>query len=562
LARLVVLAFVASCGRFGFDPTAATSAAVCVSPTVASSATIAAGSLPRAVSLADLDGDGVLDIVVTNGGDDTFSVMLGRGDGTFAPQVVRAAGGSQAYSVATGDLDGDGNVDVAIGLYNSNQLAVFFGNGDGTLAGPALFPTGTNPQAVAIGDVDADGHLDVVVTAYGSNAISVLLGSGRTFAPHVEYAAGNGPYDVELADLNGDGRLDAVTSNSGDGTVSVLMGQAGGFAPHVESLVATGGRPWHMAIGDLNGDGRLDLAVADAFSVGSNTVGVLLGHGDGTFAQSVLYPADNPWWIAIADMDRDGIVDLVTANGTYASASVYPGRGDGTFGASQDDPTGGGANSLALGDLDGDGSTDLVVADDVSTNDLTILYSRCGPRAGSLFASFATQTTDIDLTATGTSDWSHWGLVDATSFDHKQGGGQITLSASNPLVHYTNDLVGFTWTDGSPTASSAGTHTGVYVQSVGGSVSVTAPADTSMRTLIVWSTSYLTTVTVTATLSDGSAPAYTDSTYGTLSTTNERFYTFTYRAGSPGQSLVVTMTIDAAGLNGNVSVPAATLTQP
>lgn len=181
---------------------------------------------------------------------------------------------------------------------------------------------------------------------------------------------------------------------------------------------------------------------------------------------------------------------------------------------------------------------------------------------GMLVGGFSLQTADVDLTAAGTADWSHWGLVLETSFDHKASAGGVTMTATAPLTQYGNNVFNFTWSDGAPTAAVSNTYTGVFLQSMGGSIHITAPADTLPRTLQVFTDTFDSSATVTATVSDASAPPYTDSTFtGSLSPT-VRVYTFAYQARSAAQSLDVMLTLDTLGPNGNLAVPAATLTSP
>jgi hypothetical protein len=163
----------------------------------------------------------------------------------------------------------------------------------------------------------------------------------------------------------------------------------------------------------------------------------------------------------------------------------------------------------------------------------------------------------------GTSDWSHWGLVNAASFDHAASGGSLTLAATTALTYYANNAYSFSWIAGAPTATANNTQTGVYIVQPMRSITITAPADTSQRTLRVFTDVYFSAATVTAKLSDMLQPGYADSSFvDMIGVANVRIYTFIYTAGSPGQSLVVTLALDSVMTNGNLAVPAATLTSP
>jgi len=323
------------------------------------------------VAIGDLNGDGRPDLVTANSPAGTLSVLLANGDGTFKAKTDLAIGGNPA-SVAIGDLNGDGRPDLAVTISASGTVSVLLGNGDGTFGAETDF--GTGGPFVAIGDLNGDGKPDLAVASY--NAVSVLLGNGDgTFGAETEFATGPGSTFVAIGDLNADGKPDLVTANGGGypsygSTVSVLLGNGNGtFGARAD--FSTGYGPTSVAIGDLNGDGKPDLAVANggAYPWFGNTVSILLGNGNGTFAGDAQFGTGrNPRSVAIGDLNGDGKPDLVTANsGAYPSSgpstvSVLLGNGNGTFGAETEFATGFGPTFLAIGDLNGDSRLDLVTA--------------------------------------------------------------------------------------------------------------------------------------------------------------------------------------------------------
>ena len=138
-----------------------------------------------------------------------------------------------------------------------------------------------------------------------------------------------------------------------------------------------------IAIGDLNGDRVPDLAVANSES---DNVSILLGVGDGTFADAAHYAAgDRPWSVAIGDLDGDQVPDLAVANqGSYpepGNASVLVGRGDGTFAAAAHYGAGFGPSSVAIADLDGDQVPDLAVAN-LWSDDVSVVVNQCASSGG------------------------------------------------------------------------------------------------------------------------------------------------------------------------------------
>jgi len=315
---------------------------------------------PSSIAIQDLNGDGHRDLVVSVYNSNAVSVLLGNDDGTFGVRTDFATG-KNPQSVAIGDLDGDGHADLVVTCYSAHTISALLGNGDGTFRAKSDFAAGSYPQHVALADLNHDGRLDAAVTNRGTNTVAVLLGNGDgTFAARTQYSVGTTPMWVAIGLLDGDANPDLLIANSGAGTVSVLRGNGDGtFQPKTD--VSAGAAPRSLALADLNRDGRLDVAVANS---SPSTVSLLPGNGDGTFGTRTSHTVGaNPQGVAVADLENDGILDLVTANYSANTASVLPGHGDGTFGARSDYRAGNQPNALAIGDLDGDGDQDLAVTD-------------------------------------------------------------------------------------------------------------------------------------------------------------------------------------------------------
>jgi uncharacterized protein (DUF2141 family) len=351
------------------------------------------------VAIGDLNGDGLLDLAVTNIGelDDfglptstgTVSVLLGTGNGTFSAATPYSTG-LLPLSVAIADLNGDGKLDLTVANYGhpvsgGGAISVFLGNGNGTFPAATSYPTlATGPQSVAIGDLNGDGKLDLAV-AYASSKYSVFLGSGDgSFNQLNAVAVSPGTKNfgsVAIGDLTGDGKPDLALTDFGNSlggtgagtTVSVLPGNGNGTFGSPTTLT-TGTNPSSVAIGDLNGDGRLDLVVANA---GSNTVSVFLGNGAG-FQQTQYPTGTNPESVAIGDLNGDGRLDLAVANFDSNTVSVLLGNGDGSFQAQTQYATGTNPASVAIRDLNGDGRLDLAVAN-YGSNNVTVLLNDIAP---------------------------------------------------------------------------------------------------------------------------------------------------------------------------------------
>jgi hypothetical protein len=329
----------------------------------------AAGTGPRAVAVADFNGDGIPDLAVANSTSKSVSVLLGSGDGTFQAAVDYAVGGS-LYGVAVADFNGDGTPDLAVANSGKASVSVLLGNGDGTFQAAVNYPAGAAPLSVAVGDFNRDGIPDLVVgTNAAVHSVSVLLGNGDgTFQAAAKYDAGIISYALTVADLNGDGVLDLAVGNAGN-RVSVLLGNGDGTFQGAKSFAAGPSSASSVVVGDFNGDGVLDLVAANpltAYGQGGS-VAVLLGKGDGTFQEAVNYPAGlSANYVAVGDFNGDGKADLAVTNGGQFgngnNVAVLLGKGDGTFQVAPTFSAGSLPSGVAVGDFNGDGITDLAVA--------------------------------------------------------------------------------------------------------------------------------------------------------------------------------------------------------
>ncbi len=229
---------------------------------------------PHGLAAADLDGDGDLDLALDSWEDDTVRLFWGDGTGAFLPAAAPLAVGPHPYQkVRLADVDGDGAVDVLTPDLEGGTVTVLLGDGHGSFqpAPGSPFAAGDAPFAVAAGDLDGDGALDLAVTSSASNStgqgrdgLVLLRGDGRGgFAPYPglanPVATGEAPVAVVTCDLDGDGRAEAATADySGDSVTIVALGER---SPSI-ARQAVGRTPEDIACGDLNGDGRDELLVA------------------------------------------------------------------------------------------------------------------------------------------------------------------------------------------------------------------------------------------------------------------------------------------------------------
>ena len=400
-----------------------TTAAGATTPSFATQQTFATGTNPKSVVVADMNGDGRPDLIVANTTSDTVSVLLnttttGATTPSFATQTTFATG-TAPKALAVANVNGDGRPDIIVTNYGAASVSVLLNTTAAGATTPSFatqqtFATGTNPQSLAVADVNGDGLTDLVVGNGGSNSVSVLLNTtapGATtpsFAAQQTFATGSSPFSVVTADVNGDGLTDLIVANTGSSTVSVLLNMTVPGASSVsfaaQQTFATGSGPISLAVADLNGDGLPDLITAN-FS--SNTVSVLLNttsHVESTpagvpapvFSQAAA-PATGttPFSAVMADVNGDGRPDIIVANYGSASVSVLlnttaPGSASPSFASQMTFATGIKPISVAVAVLNGDGLPDLIVANDTS-NTVSVLMNTTAP--GATTATFATQMT-------------------------------------------------------------------------------------------------------------------------------------------------------------------------
>ncbi len=411
--------------------------------------TATVGSRPFSVAVGDLNGDGRPDLVTADFSSDAVSVLLAGGP-TDAPTYARstATTGRAPFSVAIGDLNGDGRPDLVTADANSSTVSVLLAGGptDAPTYTRSTTSTGSSPYSVAIGDLNGDGRPDLVTADFGSNAVSVLLAGGPTDAPTYTRSSattGTNPRSVAIGDLNGDGRPDLVTADLSSDAVSVLLAAGPTDAPtYTRSTTSTGARPTSVAIGDLNGDTRPDLVTTDS---GSNTVSVLLAGGPTdapTYTRSTTTTGTRPNSVAIGDLSGDGRPDLVTTDSGSNAVSVLLAGGptDAPTYTRSTAPTGGdGPISVAIGDLNGDGRPDLVTADFGS--DAVSVLLQGGPAATAPGAPTAVSATAgnasaaVSFTApasTGGSPVTGY-TVTATDSTTPGNGGQSASGTTSPI---------------------------------------------------------------------------------------------------------------------------------
>ena len=367
------------------------------------------GSAPNPYSLAvaDFNNDSRSDIVVANSGTDDLGIFLGLGNGTFAPKIKYSiATDSYPQYVITGDINSDNHMDIVSVNSKSNTISVIHGNGNGIFADQTMYSTGDNshPYAVAISDFNNDQRVDFVIANEGTDSIGILLGYNyRSFQSSITYLYENtrAPNDVSVHDFNHDNHLDMVIVYRDSFNLAVLLGNGNGSFGAMTSY-STGyySFPSKLAVNDFNGDTQLDIAVAN---YGSDSVGVFLGYGNGSFTNMITYSTgagSTPISIDVGDFNNDGLFDIVTANNGNYKLGILLGYGNGSFAAVILYSTGDHSfpHGVAVGDFNNDGQLDISVAN-------------YGPSTATIFLGHGNGTFEIQASySVGDQSWP-WAIA-------------------------------------------------------------------------------------------------------------------------------------------------------
>ena len=381
-----------------------------------------AGLMPTLFVMGDIDGDGLLDGVIFSRDEAEVQVQLGLGPERFAARTIHSSGvdARNPSAVALADLDRDGRAELLFENTYGNQLTVFHSGPAGRLDYQQDVLTPTYPEGLSVSDLDGDGWLDVGIAGadgpIADQAYSLNQGNGSLGPPiYLDGLTRPSATQVFAGRFDGDNRDDLIFAGAQNPRVAWQNGSAA-FAPldsvsldgcavdrlavgrldldSLDDLVFltgldsvgvalangtrgfrllrrtyVGGQLTDIAVRDLDADGRLDVLALD---VASSTVVFLKSLGTGVFAPAVRYavgaPGTFPASLAIGDLDADGFLDVVVSNARaqgdsrYASATVWYNDHQAGLLDRADFTTGPHGGRLALGDVDGNGTLDLAVA--------------------------------------------------------------------------------------------------------------------------------------------------------------------------------------------------------
>ncbi|HEV3414282.1 MAG TPA: FG-GAP-like repeat-containing protein [Puia sp.] len=389
-------------------------------------------------------------------------------NGQFMPSAFSARSnvpaGSGPQFICNADLDGDGKPDLVVANGDSNTVTIYHNNstpGAVSFSEVASFTMGTNgyPIGVAAGDLDGDGKPDIVISNYYTQTLTILLNAGSpgniVMDSVLSVPSGNYILGASIADLNGDGKPEMIVASQGSKLLSVYTNSSTpghiSFSNETPIMAPAGGSPFKVVVADLDGDGKPDLAAANSYA---GTVSAYLNTsptgGAISFAANVDFTTGNfPEGLAIGDIDGDGKPDLVVANNTDNTLSLLHNTstvGSLSFGPQITVNSGSSAYDLVIADFDGDGKPDIAVVDQYN-NTVSVHRNISTPGTIAISANVDYATGNIPYSIT-TADFDGDGKPDlATANDGDNTFTILRNSAANePAI-----------TSFSPTTGAAGT---------------------------------------------------------------------------------------------------------
>ncbi len=280
---------------------------------------------PRALCVGDIDKDDDIDIAIANygAGDQGITILKNYGDGIFESPIDYSNGiaGSGPFDLCLADLDGDGDLDLATANYESNNVSVLINDGSGNYVSTTIYEVGPETEeytrSIAAADCDNNGSLDLIVSNANTDNLSIMLNNGDgTFQENtVYYGVGEYPRDIVAGDFNNDGNVDVAAVARDYGGISVIFGNGDGSFAEPATLYFLDIYAIALCAADFDGDQDLDIAVLD-YMLGNGYIVILRNSGTGLFDQMPLYykVGSYPLSVCAADIENDGDMDVIVAN--------------------------------------------------------------------------------------------------------------------------------------------------------------------------------------------------------------------------------------------------------
>jgi uncharacterized repeat protein (TIGR01451 family) len=318
------------------------------------------GFTPAMVVSGDFNEDGFADVLGTEQTDNTVALMLGDGTGAF-PTVTHIPAGTVPLFIATGDFNADDHLDFVVSS-NTANLYQLLGNGDGSFQAAVAVSLPFVPSGVLAADLNHDGDLDLVASPQSGGNVAVRLGDGvGGYGAATTFPAGTAPSRAVLGDFNGDTHLDIAVPNVDTSTVSILAGDGSGLFGTPVPVTLPGSVQRVLRVDDVSGDNVPDLAVAVSVNGADDNLYLLINDGAGGFGSPVeVVGPQGVVWAAAGDLNKDGTRDLVALLRDAEAMVVLHGTGAGGFAAATTYIAPEVRNHFEIADLNGDGRLDIL----------------------------------------------------------------------------------------------------------------------------------------------------------------------------------------------------------
>ncbi|MGB3508008.1 MAG: FG-GAP-like repeat-containing protein [Microcoleaceae cyanobacterium] len=424
------------------------------------------GNGATSFAVGEFNGDGISDLAVTNRISDNVSILLGNGDGTLSNAINFNVGESPG-SVAVGEFNRDGISDLAVANFSSDSLSVLLGNGDGTFSNAINFEVTDvegRPSSVVVGEFNGDGILDLVVSTIEirtvfdgpcceppdlccdtppppefKTTISLFLGNGDgNFSNGINLLVRDWDSfssSFEVGEFNGDSISDLAVTNSSSDNLSVLLGNGDGSFGNTTNFSVE--NSISVAVGEFNRDGISDLVVASP-TFDDHKVSVLLGNGNGSFSNPINFNVDeSPRSVIVGEFNGDGISDLVVEANYSRSDNVLVllGNGDGSFSNPTNFDAGEFTTSVAVGEFNGDGISDLALLDTTEDN-ISILLNATpvAARGAIVIQGEALGSENNDLVSGSEIDDTFFALAGDDLVSARAGNDEINGNRGNDII--------------------------------------------------------------------------------------------------------------------------------